>query len=257
MNAASGGPPAPRAVVVGATGALGAAITLRLLDHGLAVLAVSRRRQALEELAATHDSVWTCPTDISADDAVRAIDAALGEGPVRMVVHCAAAPLGGPILDCDPAVLSAAFEVKVSGLLRLVRATRPRLVHGSRVVAVGGNLGFDPTPDASTAGVANAAQANLVRQLNRALAAAGITCHTVAPGPVATERFTRLAEQDAVRRGVPVRDVVAEAAATSPLGRLTTPDEVAWAVALLVADQAAALAGSTLLLDAGRRTALP
>lgn len=256
-EAASGAPAQPRAIVVGATGALGTAITRRLLADGFAVLAVARRRSALEELAAAHDGVWTCPADIAADDAVGAIDSALGDGPVRMVVHCAAAPPGGPILNCDPAVLGAAFAVKVGGLVRLVRAAGPRLVTGSRVIAIGGSLGLDPTPDASTAGVANAAQANLVRQLNRALASAGVTCHSVAPGPVATERFTRLAEQEAARRGVPVRDVLAEAAAASPLGRLTTRDEVAWAVALLAADEAAALAGSTLLLDAGRRTAIP
>lgn len=46
-------------------------------------------------------------------------------------------------------------------------------------------------------------------------------------------------------------------AGTSPVGRLTAPEEVAWAVARLAEPEAEVLTGGTLLLDAGRRTAIP
>jgi NAD(P)-dependent dehydrogenase (short-subunit alcohol dehydrogenase family) len=52
---------------------------------------------------------------------------------------------------------------------------------------------------------------------------------------------------------VPVDTVLAERAAESPLGRLVTPAEVAWAVATLLAPEAAALDGSALSLDVGAR----
>jgi NAD(P)-dependent dehydrogenase (short-subunit alcohol dehydrogenase family) len=52
---------------------------------------------------------------------------------------------------------------------------------------------------------------------------------------------------------VPVEQVLAERAAESPLGRLVTPSEVAWAVATLLAPEADALHGSTLGLDMGAR----
>ena len=47
--------------------------------------------------------------------------------------------------------------------------------------------------------------------------------------------------------------MLAERAAESPLGRLVTPAEVAWAVATLLAPEADALHGSTLALDVGAR----
>lgn len=47
--------------------------------------------------------------------------------------------------------------------------------------------------------------------------------------------------------------MLAERAAESPLGRLVTPDEVAWAVAMLLAPEADALHGSMLSLDVGAR----
>jgi NAD(P)-dependent dehydrogenase (short-subunit alcohol dehydrogenase family) len=74
---------------------------------------------------------------------------------------------------------------------------------------------------------------------------------------VATDRWYAIAATEARRRGVPEDVVRREATALSPLGRLTTPEEVAWLVARLADPEAAALAGSTLLLDTGRRTSLP
>jgi NAD(P)-dependent dehydrogenase (short-subunit alcohol dehydrogenase family) len=43
----------------------------------------------------------------------------------------------------------------------------------------------------------------------------------------------------------------------APTGELATPDQIAWAVNLLLDNEATALAGSTLLLDMGRRIAIP
>ncbi|WP_082965270.1 SDR family oxidoreductase [Mycobacterium sp. ACS1612] len=42
----------------------------------------------------------------------------------------------------------------------------------------------------------------------------------------------------------------------SPLGRMATADEVAWAIVALLAPEAAALHGATLALDGGARRGL-
>ena len=52
-------------------------------------------------------------------------------------------------------------------------------------------------------------------------------------------------------------EVIEEFRGRSPIGHLVTVDEVVWAVELLLAPQARAMAGGTLLLDAGQRTAIP
>jgi len=68
-----------------------------------------------------------------------------------------------------------------------------------------------------------------------------------------TPRGCTLSQQTAAARGVPVDEVLAERAAESPLGRLVTPAEVAWAVATLLAPEAGPLGGSALSLDVGAR----
>ena len=244
------------AVVVGATGAVGGVVVDRLVAEGHDVLAVGRDDARLEALRREH-GVATSRLDLTDPGCGPGLLAALDGRDVRLLAHLASAPLGGDVLDTPDDVIRAAHEVKVIGLLRLVRALVGHFADPARIVAVGGNLGFDPVPHASTAGLANAAQANLVRQLNRHLAPGGVTCHTVAPGPIATARHRSLVEQEAAATGRDVDDVLGEATRGAPLGRLTRPAEVAWAVSMLMDDEAAALAGSTLLLDAGRRTAIP
>lgn len=230
------------AVVVGASGALGGAIADRLREKGLTVVAVARGGE--------------CAADIGSDAAVTAIaDAvtAAGDGPVRMVVQAAGLPPAGPLETIEPDALGRAVALKAGGLLRLIRAVDNRLERGSRIVALGGHYGSEPAPYACAAGVTNAALANLVRQLADVYGPRGITTHLVAPGPADTPRLRGLCAEAAARRGVPVEQVLAERAAESPLGRLVTPAEVAWTVAMLLAPEADALHGSTLALDVGAR----
>jgi NAD(P)-dependent dehydrogenase (short-subunit alcohol dehydrogenase family) len=244
------------AVVVGATGAFGSVIVDRLLAAGLRVVAVARQAAALERLRASHRDVVPCVADIASDEATSAIQAAL-DAPVRMVVHGPGVAVAGGILSAPTQAMVDAVNIKVGGLLRLVRAVDPRLTKGSRIVAIGGHYGFEPTAYAASAGVANAALANVVRQLSLAYGERGVTAHLIAPGPADTERLHRVAEDRAKLRGTTVDAVLDDMRAESSLKALTTPDQVAWAVGLLLAPEADAMTGSTLMLDSGRRRGLP
>lgn len=244
------------AVVVGATGAIGRRIVERMTDRGLGVVAIGRTAETLATLSPDKGSIVTCRCDISKDESVDLIRNAI-PGPVRIAVNAAAAPLGGPVLEVTPEAIQAAIAVKVNGTLTMVRAVDGFLVEDSRIVMFGGNLGHDPIPEASTAGIGNAAVANLVRQLSRALGPRQVTCHVVAPGPVWTERLHSLIADAARARAVDESAVIEEFRARSPIGHLVTIDEVVWAVDLLLDPEARSLAGGTLLLDAGQRTAIP
>ena len=91
MNTIDLARPSGQAVVVGATGEVGAAIVARLRKAGVPVVAVARDRDRLEQLSATDDGITACPADIGDDSSGEAIAAAVS-GPVRMVVQSAAEP---------------------------------------------------------------------------------------------------------------------------------------------------------------------
>lgn len=244
------------AVVVGATGAFGAVMVERLLARGLGVLAVARRPEALATLAAQQPGLRLCQADIAQDSAIEAIRAAV-PGPVRMVVHGPGVAVGGGVLDIDTAALVDAVNIKVGGLLRLVRAVDGQLQPDSRLVAIGGHYGLEPTAYAAAAGVANAALVNVVRQLSLAYGARGVTAHLIAPGPADTERLRRVAADRAALNHSTVEAVLDAMRAESSHHMFTEPGQVAWAVETLLAPEARAMTGSTLMLDAGRRRGLP
>lgn len=243
------------AVVVGATGAVGTAIVSRLRSAGLPVVAVARDAEKLVQLSSDDAGISPCVADIGEDSSIEAI-AAAARGRVRMVVQSAGLPASGPLATVDPDILGELVSLKVGGLLRLVRAVDDRLFEGSRVVAIGGHFGSEPTPQACGAGVTNAALANMIRQLADAYGPRGVTVHLVAPGPLDTERLRRLAGTAAEARGVPLETVLDEYRSHSPLGRLLTVDQVGWAVSQLLAPEADALHGATLALDGGSRRGL-
>lgn len=243
-------------VVVGATGAFGSVMVERFLARGLGVVAVARSAATLESLAAAHPGLVACQADISQDSSIEAIRAAL-PGPVRMAVHGPGVAVGGGVLTIDTVALVDAVNIKVGGLLRLVRAVDGRLEKDSRLVAIGGHYGFEPTAYAAAAGVANAALVNVIRQLSLAYGERGITAHLVAPGPADTERLRRVAADRARLQGTTVEAVLESMKGESSLHAFTEPGQVAWALEILLAPEAAAMTGSSLMLDAGRRRGLP
>jgi NAD(P)-dependent dehydrogenase (short-subunit alcohol dehydrogenase family) len=174
-----------------------------------------------------------------------------------MLVQGAGVATAGGVLDAPTAAITDAVNIKVGGLLRLVRAADARLAKGSRIVAIGGHYGFEPSAYAATAGVANAALSNVVRQLSWAYGPRGVTAHLVAPGPADTERLRRVATARGAQDGLDANAVLAQMRSESAIGAFTTVEQIAWAIGLLLDPHADALAGSTLFMDAGRRKGVP
>ena len=242
-------------VVVGAPGAIGRAVTERLVSRGMRVLAVGRSAADLDALAASLAGVTTCVADIGDDSAQAAIAAAVTE-PVRMSVLAAGLPVAGSVEKIAPADLARGADVKLGGLLRLVRAIDPWLRPRSRIVMFAGSLGFEPKPSSAGPGAINAAVFNLMRQLSDVYGPRGITTHTLSPGPADTPRLRAIVERSATERGVSFDDAWTSYTSGNSLGRLPTPTEVAWAVTLLLDPEADLMHGSVLTLDAGGHRSL-
>ena len=248
------------AVVVGATGSIGAAVVRRLTRRGLPVLAVARGKDELDALAGESELITPCPADIGSNEAVDIIGSALNDpapaGPVRMAVFAAGLPVRGSADTIDPDALAAGTNIKVGGLLRLLHAVRDHLVPGSRFVTFAGSLGLEPRAHEAGPGAVNAAVFNLMRQISLLYGPRGVTTHTLSPGPADTPRLRRIVAAVAAERDAAEEDVWQEYLAQNSLGRLPTADEVAWAVEVLLDPEADLLHGSVLYLDAGGHRAI-
>lgn len=235
-------------VVVGATGAVGRALVEKLLADGRRVVAVSRDASSWSG----REGVIGCAADMATDAAIGLIRTTV-DAAVDLVVFAPGLSAPGSWSEVDLAALSGGFDLKVGGLIRLLRALDERLVSGSRVVAVAGSLGVEPGPLSAAPGTINAALLNLMRQVSLALGPRGIVTATVASGPLDTPRLRALAERQAGERGVSVEHVLDEYVAHTSSGRLPRADDVAALIHDLLRPHARALHGSVLSPDGGVR----
>lgn len=238
------------AVIVGASGAVGSALCARLAARSKRVIAVARDPNGLEQLAADLPNVEPCPADIADDSSIGAIRSRL-DGPVGMAVIAVGLPVRGSVDTLDPGLLAVGADVKLGGTVRLLRAVRDHLEDGSRFVAFAGTLGIEPGPHEAGPGAINAGLLNLVKQISLLYGPKGVRVHAIAPGPTDSPRLRRIAQSVADETGRGFDEVWSDYEARNTLGRLPTIDEIAWAVEMLLAPEAAIMHGTVLHLDAG------
>ena len=241
-------------IVTGASRGIGAKIALRAAESGFAV-AVNYRagRDAAERLCREIESQGGRAAAIAADVADPDRVAYLFEetarrlGPPTALVNNAAISAGRTaIADLDPPTLQRVIAVDLLGPLYCIaeasrRMARSRGGSGGAIVNISSvaarSGGRQLTPYVAAKGGLEAATIGLARELGPE----GIRVNAVRPGVIATDAHPL--DDDAWR---------ARTAATVPLGRIGTPDEVAAAVAWLLSDAASYVTGAILDVAGGR-----
>lgn len=267
MSAAAAGDPAAapgvlagqRALVVGAAGAIGAAVARDLASAGASVLAADLRgagEVAAGLLGSGHGAAEVDVTDLAGVRSL--VDHALADGPLHAVVYAAGANTTGPIAALDWADYDRVMGVNLRGAFHLGHA-------------LAGPLADQPDPAslvllASTAGQRGEAGGSvycaskfgllgLMESLAAELAPLGVRVNAVAPGNVDSPMLHHLAARIAEREGTDTAAIMQALADEAAARRLVTVAEVAAACTWLVSPAASGVTGTTVNVDAGTLTA--
>jgi NAD(P)-dependent dehydrogenase (short-subunit alcohol dehydrogenase family) len=238
----------PRVVVVTGGGkGIGEAVVARFAAVGERVVAVGRDRRALEATEAS--SAEVC--DVTDEEQVTALFQRLG--PVDVLVNNAGVAGSAPLERTTLDDWSTQLDVNATGAFLCTRAVVGGMITrgNGRIVTVASTAARIGSRYTAAYTASKHAAIGLMRAVAAEVAGTGVTANAVCPTYVRTEMTRRSIARivDATSRS----EEEAEAAliASSPLGRLLEPDEVAFAVAFLAAPEAGAINGQTLVLDGG------
>lgn len=189
------------ALVTGASSGIGQAFAERLATLGCDLIVVGRRKDRLDQLAATLDGrdVQLVPADLAEDEGIAAVAAIAADRPVTMLINNAGVAHYMPLADLPPERARELVNVKVLAPTLLTRAALPdMLTRGAgTIVNVAGMIAFSgPAPSSvmPRRAVYAGALANAVA-MSQTLAAeldgTGVRVQVLCPGVVATEFHTR------------------------------------------------------------------
>lgn len=234
-----------RALVTGASGAIGSAIARRLAADGAHVLlhANSRPdavRQLADEITAAGGSAEGLTFDITDDAAVTdATRQLLQGGAVQIVINNAGIHDDAVFPGMSPAQWHRVIDVSLHGFFRvtqplvlpMLRTRWGRIVNISSVAAVAGNRG--QVNYAAAKGALHSA----TKALSLEVASRGVTVNAVAPGIIESPMAAGF-DADTIKRMVPVQ-------------RAGRPDEVAALVGFLCGPEAGYISGQIISVNGG------
>ncbi len=243
LSAGNAGP--PRALVTGASGAIGAAICRRLAADGCHVICHAHSRphkaaQLVSELTSAGAHASLCVFDVAdARATADALTPLLAEAPIQVLVHNAGVHADAVLAGMTPeqwrrpldVALDGFFHVARALLLPMIRTRWGRIVNITSVAGLLGNRG-QANYAAAKAGLHAAGKSLALEVANR-----GITVNAVAPGIIDTPMSQVFGPDDIAR--------------LVPMGRAGECREVADLVAFLVSDQAAYITGQVISINGG------
>ena len=216
-------------------------------------LAISRTRQALGEHVLvpdrapppSTDNVTYLETDLAEiDDREPLIDRVTKEHDVLRLVNCAGIALISPLEELDAGDMRRTMDINVlaPAIIAKVVSRKMRAAGFGRIVNISSRSALGrPLRTAYSSSKAGLIAATSVWALE--LGGAGVIVNAIAPGPIETELY---------RQANPLESAMTQKVIASvPVGRLGTPEDIAFAADYFLDQKSGFVTGQTLLCAAG------
>jgi ketoreductase len=249
------------AVVTGGTSGIGLAVTRTLATQGHAVYLCARDAEAVKQtvtsLRAESLEVDGSPCDVRSTTDIRAfvLSAVDRYGTVDVLVNNAGRSGGGVTADISDELW---FDVIDTNLNSVFLMTREVLNTGGmrakdrgRIINIASTAGKQGVVLGAPYSASKHGVVGFTKALGNELGRTGITVNAVCPGYVETPMAQRVRQGYAQAWGKSEDAILRQFQAKIPLGRYTTPEEVAGLVGYLATDSAAAITSQALNVCGG------
>ena len=237
------------ALVTGSSRGIGKAIAVKFAENGVnLVVNYIRHRRDAEETAhlieAKGVKCMVVKANVANDDHVEAMFAQIKAEYSRFdfLVSNAASGVLKPALELNSRHWNWAMDINARALLTLSQQAVPLMDNSGRIMAVSSLGSVRAVENYTAVGASKAALESLVRHLAVELGPLGINVNTISAGAVDTEALKKFPNR---------QEILNAALSRTPLGRLTTPEDVADVSLFLCSDLARMIHGQTIVVDGG------
>jgi len=235
-----------RAVLVtGGSRGIGRAIALRFAREGASRVAIGylRNDRAAEGTADELREVGAEPILVRGNaGSTRMLEQVEALGPLDVIVHNAATGVIRPALETEDRHWDWTLSANARAFLSLARTVAPGMPAGGSIVAISSLGAQRVLENYVLVGTSKAALESLVRYLAVEFAPRGIRVNAVSASVIETDALDHFPNR---------AEMLTEARARTPAGRMVEPDDVAGAVAFLCSPEAEMIRGQTIVVDGG------
>jgi enoyl-[acyl-carrier protein] reductase III len=237
------------ALVTGSSRGIGKAIALRLADNGvhLVVNYIRHRKDAEATASLIEEKGVKClmlKANVANDEDVAAMFEEVRRefGRLDILVSNAASGVLKPAMELSARHWQWAMDINARALLTLAQQAVPLMAAGGRIMAVSSMGAVRAVENYTAVGASKAALESLVRHLAVELGPLKINVNTISAGAVDTEALKKFPNR---------QQILDTALARTPLGRLTTPEDVADVALFLCSELASMIHGQAIVVDGG------
>ncbi len=241
------------ALVTGSSRGIGRAIAFRMAEHGARVVISSRKQDACEavaaEINALHgDRAVAIAASISSKEALTALVSETNGrvGPIDVLVcNAASNPYYGPMAGISDDQFRKILDNNILSNHWLVQLVAPQMIERAdgAIILVSSVGGLKGSPVIGAYNVSKAADMQLARNYAVEYGRHNVRVNCIAPGLIRTDFARALWENPATLKA---------ATATTPLGRIGEPDEIAGAAVFLASAAGRFTTGEVLVVDGGQ-----
>ena len=241
------------AVITGSSKGIGKAIAHRMAEQGAKVVISSRKAEPCAQVTAEinkqfgADTAISVPANISSKEQLKHLvdetNRQFGQIDV-LVCNAARNPYYGPMAGIEDDQFRKIFENNVLANHWLIGFVAPQMIgrKDGSIIIVSSIGGLRGTPVIGAYGISKAADLQLARNLAHEYGPHNVRVNCIAPGLIKTDFAKALWEDtEALKRRT----------ATTPLGRIGEPDEIAGAAVFLASQAGSYVTGQTIVVDGG------
>jgi ketoreductase len=241
------------ALVTGGTSGIGLAVTKRLAARGLRVFLCARTEEdvttTVKQLRQDGLDVDGIAADVRSRESVEQLVRAAG--PVDVLVNNAGRSGGGVTAKIADELWYDVIDTNLNSVFLVTREVLKTSDQLSRIINIASTGGKQGVPLGAPYSAAKAGVIGFTKALAKELAKSGVTVNAVCPGYVETPMAVRVRQAYASTWHTTEDEVLAQFQEKIPLGRYSTPDEVAGLVDYLATDTAASITAQALNVCGG------